>query len=392
MAWAEKLPTGKYRGLYRVADGGRRSTASEYSRRAQAERAAAQLEAEARTPGWRDPKLGQITWGEWFERWDRARVIENSTRSSEASMIRTHIMPFWKDRPLIDIRKHDVQVWVNDIAAENTAREGQPAKYRAGKTVRRILNVLVSSLSAAVDADLIGANPALRIKLAPLAPGRQVYLTQEQYHALVSAVPGETDRAVLDWLVGTGARWGEMAGQHTHNLNLRRGLVTIADVWDGTEIKPYPKGKRQRHVPVLPWVVERLQIVSAPSCGLRHKEGMCRSGLLFPAPRGGARDDRNFSQRVWAPAVKAAGLVDLNPTIHDLRHTYASWLIQGGVPIERVSQLLGHASITTTMIYAHLAPVQHDDVAFALPAPSGANLGQTLNLARVTMLNEKSRD
>jgi len=64
----------------------------------------------------------------------------------------------------------------------------------------------------------------------------------------------------------------------------------------------------------------------------------------------------------FKPALAAAGISNFK--WHDLRHTFASWLIQSGVPIERVSRLLGHKSLTMTLRYAHLAPRQlHDDVA-----------------------------
>jgi len=388
MAWAEKLPSGKYRAVYRTKEGKRRAGPDRYTRKSSAEREAARLELETRKPGWRDSSLGLITWGAWVQEWSRARVIENTTRSNEQSMINTWIMPYWGERLLVEVTRHDVQVWANEIARANISNDGSNPKYLATSSVRRVMNVFVSSLTAAVDANVLSVNPAVRIKLPPIPPGRQVYLTREQYAAVVEAVRLESDKAVLDWLVGTGARWGEMAGQHVHTYNPTDGIVTISHTWDGTEIKPYPKGKKQRYVPVLPWVTERLtNSPSSDSCGLHHKEGRCQSGLLFPARKGGARDDRNFSQRVWKPAIRAAGLEDLGPTIHDLRHTFASWLIQAGVPIERVSELLGHSSLSTTQIYAHLAPVKSNDIATALPDPRGANQGQTIKMARVTSLH-----
>lgn len=73
----------------------------------------------------------------------------------------------------------------------------------------------------------------------------------------------------------------------------------------------------------------------------------------------------------WKPAMKAAGVDGFH--WHDLRHTFASWLVQDGVPLERVSKLLGHDSLQMTQRYAHLAPSQlHADVGrLRIKSPSG---------------------
>jgi len=75
---------------------------------------------------------------------------------------------------------------------------------------------------------------------------------------------------------------------------------------------------------------------------------------------GGPVTDAHFRNRVWYPAVRAAGIRRFPPRI--MRHTAASWLVQDGVPLYDVQALLGHEDYATTQRYAHLAPDAHDKV------------------------------
>lgn len=84
----------------------------------------------------------------------------------------------------------------------------------------------------------------------------------------------------------------------------------------------------------------------------------------MPNERGGVLNYSNWKRDVWVPATTAAELPDVTP--HDLRHTYASWILQDGVSIEALSKLLGHSSVTTTERYSHLADTQWDAVRAAL--------------------------
>ena len=74
----------------------------------------------------------------------------------------------------------------------------------------------------------------------------------------------------------------------------------------------------------------------------------------------GPVSDGHFRTRVWYPAIKAAGIRRFPPRI--MRHTAASWLVQDGVPLYDVQQLLGHEDYATTQRYAHLAPDAHTKV------------------------------
>ena len=392
MAWAEKLPSGRYRGCYRLPSGETRYTrGGTFTSKRAAKDAATALEVKVKRPGWRDPRASEITWGEWLGLWTPARQVEPSTTLNEAGMIEQHLLPQWRDAPLSSITRHDVQAWATRLVKENIGTDDEP-RYRKSSSVRRYLNVFVSSMTAAIDAELIDTNPATRIKLPPDPEGNQVFLTREQYAALAAAVPSPHDRALLDFLVGTGLRWGEAAALHLHRLDLARGIVTVADVTDGREIKPYPKGRRQRHVPLLQWVVDHLDVPAARDCGTPHRGGRCPSGLVFPAARGGLRDDRNYYRRVMLPALKSAGLEHTGATLHDLRHTYASWLAQDGVPLGRIAELLGHRSISTTEIYAHFATARADDIAYAMRDPRGADVGQIAAAPGIAPLRRATRE
>lgn len=120
--------------------------------------------------------------------------------------------------------------------------------------------------------------------------------------------------------------------------------------WRG--LQQWPKSKKSRRVvPVPPSVLERMSVLM---------EGRDREALVFTDSCGGAISDRNVANRVWFPAVSAAGVRRFPPRI--MRHTAASWLVQDGVPLYDVHALLGHESFATTHWYAHLAPDAHSKV------------------------------
>lgn len=363
MGWAEKLPSGAWRALYRDRQGRRRS-AGTFRLKAAAVRAAGAAEDDARRAGWRDPNAGLISWGEWCDAWLETRPVSAGTAARDASPLAKHVRPVWDDVPLVDITRQDVRAW-----AAKMRRDGL-----AASSVLRYLSVFSASLTAAVDANLIVVNPATRLKLPPASKGHERFLTEEEYGALVAQLD-DRDAAIANFLVGTGARWGEMAGLHLHRIDVERGMVGFVEVWDAKarSVKPYPKGKANREVPFLDWVKATTPLTgTAKTCGLDHLEGRCRSGLVFPAAGGGVVDVANWTKRVWVHAVKDAGIGHVR--VHDLRHTYASWLLQAGVSLAEVGRLLGHRSSATTERYAHLAQTPRAMIAAALPAP---RVGQT---------------
>lgn len=362
MAWAEKLPSGRYRGVYRDGAGKRRS-AGTFTHKAKAEREAAAKEVEGRKLFWRDPEAYKRPWGEWADEWMTARQVEASTGKSDGVRRRKHLDPKWGDVPLGSITRHDVKAWAVQLRRTGISPS----------TVQRIVHLFSASLNAAMDAEVIETNPASRIKLPKGAQEQERFLTHEEYAAIRDHLVDTDSQLITDLLVNTGLRWSEMAGLHWSRVDLERGVLMVVEVYDEVEsmIKPYPKGRQARTVPLTEGLVAGLEEHQrsrgrGKSCGLEHSTGVCRSGLVFSTSTGRPLRNSNWAAG-WRTAVLSADVG--HARIHDLRHTYASWLLQRGIPIAEVGRLLGHVSTQTTAKYAHLADSPNEAVRLALAAP-----------------------
>lgn len=346
--------------MYRDANKRQRS-AGTFSHKAQAEREAAAQEREARKTSWRDRDAGKRPWGEWCDSWWPTRTVEPGTLARDESRRKVHLDPRWSDVPIGGIRRHDVRDW-----AAQMRRRGVGAS-----TVQRAVHLLSASLAAAVDAEIIDANPASRLDLPKGAQAQERFLTRDEYQAILAQMPTTNDQLIVHVLVNTGLRWGELAGLHWNRVDLADRRLRVVEVFDEKSgaIKPYPKGKAVRDLRIPEWLADLLEpLPRGSSCGLPHVAGRCRSGLVLTTDGGSVLRNSNWAA-VWRDAVDRAGVGHVR--IHDLRHTYASWQVQAGVPLARVQRRLGHASITTTQKYSHLEddPSDEELSLFAEPAP-----------------------
>lgn len=336
MAWTEQLASGRYRGGYRIPGGEKRYTVETFNRERDAKRKATALEEESRSPGWHDPRAAQRPWREWADEWFDKRVVNDSTRRRDLSrMKRLHTK--WDDTPLNEITRFAVKSWAAEMLAEGLA----PA------TVLRSMSLLSASLTAAADAEILPANPALRLKLGLVCGVNERTLSVDEQHRLFAAFETDFDRALVATLLGSGGRWGEvvaLGAQHFSDLGIR-----YRRAWDVTnrQLIDHTKGKRHRTVPLAPWLDE----LTLPLRKARPK------GYLFAAPTGNPIDYSNWHRLSWTPAVEAAGLNDGSNdddvTIHTLRHTYATEQLEDGRTIGEIADLLGHKSMAMAERYAH---------------------------------------
>lgn len=364
MAYAEKLKSGKYRGIYRDAHGTRRS-AGTYSHKARARNAAAAKEENARRSMLRDPEAFRRPWSEWVEEWWPNRKVEVSTAKVDKGRLDLHLMPRWGDVPIGSITRHDVKAWTSQMERDGVGPT----------TVQRCTHLLSASMVAAMDAEIVESNPAARLKLPGSAKAQERYLTRDEFDALLEHLPTTADRLIVDFATHTGMRPGEWAGVHWNRVDLDRGLVRVVETFSelGGFIKAYPKSRKTRDLPLTDDLVDLLREEREgrddldAGCGVDHAVGECRSSLVLRTHGGSVVRNSNWSP-IWRQAIKDSGIGHARP--YDMRHTFASWLLQDrAVTLAELSVLMGHASINTTMIYAHLAETPNEQVKAALAAP-----------------------
>jgi integrase/recombinase XerD len=148
------------------------------------------------------------------------------------------------------------------------------------------------------------------------------------------------DRALLEFLYGTGARISEVTGLDVDELRLD----------DDPVVRLAGKGGKQRVVPVGSYAVRALQayLVRARPALAAASRRISVSPAVFLNARGG-RLTRQGAWGVLHAAAERARLPDVSP--HTLRHSFATHMLDGGADIRVVQELLGHASVATTQVY-----------------------------------------
>jgi integrase/recombinase XerD len=151
---------------------------------------------------------------------------------------------------------------------------------------------------------------------------------------------GLRDRTMLELLYATGLRVSELVGMRSGDLNLAQGVVRIIG-----------KGDKERLVPVgevaLDWL-SRWFDEGRPA--ILHGQ---LTDAVFPTSRGEAMTRQSFWQIIKKHGLRAGITGTLSP--HTLRHAFATHLLNHGADLRVVQMLLGHADISTTQIYTHLA-------------------------------------
>jgi integrase len=246
--------------------------------------------------------------------------------------------------------------------------------------------VLSTILSEAVEDELIPSNPVLQRRKRRAGANRHAKrrvdpLTREELTHLLDTCQNHSEqqdgRTVYPFrafypffltLARTGMRLGEAIALRWGDVDFHGGFIDVERAY-GRGSLTTPKNGRARRVLMSPQLIETLRALKAErfpepeadrsgkvvQLGSRRDAEAIAGALVFPNGGGGFIDDHNLRRRVWAPLLEAAELRHVR--IHDLRHTYASLMMEAGKELHFVQEQLGHHSPAFTLsVYGHLLP------------------------------------
>ena len=212
-------------------------------------------------------------------------------------------------------------------------------------TVNRRTTVFKRFFRWALREHLVTQDPTLKMigSRQPLRVPK--VLSEAQVEALLAAPDEHTplglrDRAMLELMYASGLRVTELVGLKTVQVGLNEGVIKVMGKGARERLVPFGEEARQ-------WIVRYLETARQAILGGQV------SDALFVTSRGGPMTRQMFWTLVKQHALRADVIVPLSP--HTLRHAFATHLLNHGADLRVVQMLLGHADISTTTIYTHVA-------------------------------------
>jgi len=283
----------------------------------------------------------EISFGDFAE--DYLRHLKNRVRPSTYNGafldIHKNLVPFFGTKHICDISKRHIDSFVDSLVE----------RKMANTTINKILARLSHMFRVAKDWQLLTCDiPKIdRVKVAQKKPD---FLDFEEAAILLDRCDSEF-RVAVALALKAGLRIGEIQGLKWQDVDLKRKRIIIRRTRNDS-IEGVPKSGRERIIPIPDCLCTELsRTVRVLGC-----DYVVCSCIHIPASRG-------ILERWLREQMERLRIFRSESNIgwHDLRHTYASHLAMKGVPLKVIQELLGHSSISMTMIYAHLSPETKSD-------------------------------
>lgn len=319
-----------------------------------------------------------VTVGDVLDGWMESLpgTVSVGTLEAYRRRVRLYVRPYMAHHKVKDLQPRQVSAWLRDLAEHPPSSESRRVGKLSAGTIRDARGVLVAALGWAEREGVVNRNVAA-VTRGPAGRAPQVQpLDIDEVRTLLAAVEGWRYAAAVYLMAGLGLRVGETLGLKWGDIELdgdppmlhvRRQLQRH----DGgvLELVPTKTAGSQRAVALPAFVVAALRSHRLAMGTERLSLGAGRPGaddLVFTSTTGTPADNRNLARELRAIA-EGAGLDHVHP--HRLRHSAVAVLLDAGVPIETVSDVVGHSSIRVTKdTYGKLLDTGRARVAAAMDA------------------------
>jgi integrase len=286
-----------------------------------------------------------MTW--WLETEHRHEVA-STTFVRYQQLANFHILPFLGETKLVKLTRHDVNGLIDYMTSNGQS-------LRSAQQARALLS---ACLNAAIEEDLIGANPVGASRKIRLPRFEIEPLTAAEAARVVQIAPSPSAKLRLELALYYGLRQGEALGLQWKKISFEKGEMTISHQIQSAggqrKLVGLKTKSSYRTLPLDDHTMELFRAHKAEVAKLRLAAGSkwVDSQLVFPGSEGKPLASR-WDYEQWHRALDAAGVTKRR--LHDARHTCATLLLEQGLDIEVIRYWLGHASIElTSNTYIHL--------------------------------------
>ncbi|GGJ73470.1 tyrosine-type recombinase/integrase [Streptomyces brasiliensis] len=310
----------------------------------------------------------------WLENVAVHHLREN-THTRYTTCVHRYLIPGLGKKKLTKLTAKDVRTWLNQLrttcqccARGIDAGREEPRCCAAGTccskrlsplTLTYVHSVLKSALEHAVREEEIPRNVARNVRTGTPRPRRFEPLTADEARQFLAATRGHRLHALFELALHTGLRKGELLGLRWEDLDLDTGTAAIRRTLQrtaagGLTALPTKTRASERRIALPTRCLQSLKLHREQQQREREAAGTAwqHNGHVFTTAQGGSIDPTNLT-RTFTTLLRLAGLRRIR--FHDLRHSTATLLLEQGVELVVIKELLGHAHIgVTATVYAHV--------------------------------------
>jgi integrase/recombinase XerD len=293
--------------------------------------------------------------GSFYRNQKRLGFVPRSNRSGFNYL--NEFLHWLECRGLLEIKQiqaSQIQEYYGYISERPSKKDGGALSPKTTHSHMRIIRDLFEML---VQNQEININPTgtLKFPYPPTSQERNV-TTQEEIKQLYEVCETAQERAILSLAYGCGLRVAELTYCNIEDIKLREKLIII----------PQGKGNKRRVVPMSGGVVKDLSNYYYNEREMLSKGRDFKPGLnAFMLHSRGGRMQKGTYNKILKQLIDRTQneeLKDKQITIHNLRHSIATHLLEQGIAVEQVRLFLGHSQLETTQIYTHISQKQLEDL------------------------------